>query len=307
MSAMMLTYPGDGLDLESRSYSDTISEQVVILMEMQHRGINAENLAELSGLTQRALRVAPDMSLIQLLRKLGWTGTTFAPFTLDDQAPALLVELQAIEDDNDEAKNGGHFTGLTRSRSGSGRSIKSGQISPSPSWGEDSGGDTGVFSDLSASMTMPRRPSLSGERPALPGISRPRPIESPRGSGRQRTFSGSASPRNGGGLGSIGSPSPPPTLVGDVPRRRDSGKGAALRQRGRDRRMSWASSDDDDLRSSKQMSSEHFDGTTTLPSKLLATNLHAVQVKLKRPSAGLNGGQTGAARQLVRPHTSYQC
>ena len=52
---------------------------------MQHRGINAENLAELSGLTQRALRVAPDMSLIQLLRKLGWTGTTFAPFTLDDQ------------------------------------------------------------------------------------------------------------------------------------------------------------------------------------------------------------------------------
>ena len=31
---MMLTYPGDGLDLESRSYSDTISEQVVILMEV---------------------------------------------------------------------------------------------------------------------------------------------------------------------------------------------------------------------------------------------------------------------------------
>lgn len=30
----MLTYPGDGLDLESRSYSDTISEQVVILMEV---------------------------------------------------------------------------------------------------------------------------------------------------------------------------------------------------------------------------------------------------------------------------------
>lgn len=217
-------------------------------MEMQHRGINDENLADLSRYTQQALRVAPDMSLIHLLRKYSWTGTTFTPFTLNDQAPALLFELQAIEADNEDTENG-FFTGLSKSRSSS---IKSGQVSPSPSWGDDAGGDTSVFSDLSgASMTMPRprRRSMSGERPALPGISVPKTNETGRGVGgpRQRTLSGSASPHTGGSLGSIGSPSPPPTLTGDLQRRKNSNSAAKLRPRGgRERKPSWSGSDNDD-------------------------------------------------------------
>jgi len=212
---------------------------------MQHRGINDENLADLSRSTQQALRVAPDMSLIHMLRKYSWTGTTFTPFTLNDQASSLLFELQAIKGEIEDTENG-LFTGLPRSRNGS---IKSGQVSPlpSPSWGDDTGGDTSVFSDLSgASMTMPRRRSMSGERPALPGISVPKTNETGRSiSGpRRRTFSGSASPHTGGSLSSIGSPSPPPTLTGDLPRRKNSN---SLRPRGsRERQPSWSGSDNDD-------------------------------------------------------------
>lgn len=76
LSPVFLLFP-PGLDYETISYGDAIGAIVSILISCGGQ-LDSDVFDELKDAIFRALRVAPDTELVCILRKLGWSGLTFA-------------------------------------------------------------------------------------------------------------------------------------------------------------------------------------------------------------------------------------
>jgi len=162
-----ITFP-PGLDLETQSYSDTVSHIVLVIMEMRSGGINQGSLIELSHLCHRGLRVAPDMDLISILRSHGWSGIDFGPAAQIDgrNLAALLHALQRIESEA-EKQDGESNATLNVPQP---RTRTSSVGSRPPSFSSDDGGDGLVIVQELDTTKNRRRGNFASIGRPLPGI-----------------------------------------------------------------------------------------------------------------------------------------